>query len=109
MAAAAAPMQPSMSAPSASAAPEAPQPTQPPPQQAPPGEVGGGAADVDRARSQRDYTQVPQELDARFERLDQDNCLRPTIVKPGKTWSKREKKKLLADFTSRSLSADDQT
>merc|ERR1740129_373925 len=57
---------------------------------------------------QRDYTQVPKELDARFERLDQDNCLRPTIIKPGDVWSKREKKKLLADFTSRTLHGDDQ-
>merc|ERR1712187_1026496 len=54
------------------------------------------------------YTQVPKELDACFEKLDQDNCLRPTIIKPGNIWSKREKKKLLADFTTRSIAADDQ-
>merc|ERR1712066_604090 len=40
--------------------------------------------------------------------MDQDNCLRPTILKPGDVWSKREKRKLLADFTSSSLHAAEQ-
>merc|ERR1712125_124943 len=62
----------------------------------------------DRQSGQRDYTQVPKELDARFEKLDQDNCLRPTILKLGSVWGKREKKKLLAEFTSRTLRGDEQ-
>merc|ERR1711957_477708 len=57
---------------------------------------------------QRDYTEVPKELEARFEKLDQDNCLRPTIIKPGNVWSKKEKAKLLADFMTRPMHADDQ-
>jgi len=72
-------------------------------------QMAGGAGSVDvGGRGQRDYTQVPKELDARFEKLDNDNCLRPTILKPGNVWSKREKKKLLADFTSRTLHGDEQ-
>lgn len=68
---------------------------------------GGGAVIVDRD-GQRDFTQVPQELDALFAKLDADNALRPTIIKPGDVWSKREKKKLLAAFSSRRLQRDDQ-
>jgi hypothetical protein len=45
-----------------------------------------------------DYTKIPGELDAKFEKLDEDSALRPTILSAGNMWKKRFKKGLLADF-----------
>jgi len=56
----------------------------------------------------RDYTKVPKDLDERYERLDRDNCLRPTILEVGSTWTKKEKKKLLANVTTRVLHSREQ-
>lgn len=50
---------------------------------------GGGRSDV------RDYTKVPKEMDAKFEALDTDGALRPTIISPGDVWTKRAQKALL--------------
>lgn len=36
-----------------------------------------------------DYTKIPEELDSKFDELDDDNCLRPTIINIDNTWSKR--------------------
>lgn len=47
-----------------------------------------------------DYTKVPVELDQKFQRLDEDSALRPTIINAGKVWSKRSKKGLLSDFVN---------
>jgi len=52
----------------------------------------------------RDYTQVPVEMDRRFEQLDSDGTLRPTIITASGTWRKKEQKALLAEPTSASLS-----
>lgn len=52
--------------------------------------------------------QIPTELDGKFERLDEDAALRPTILNVGKVWIKRSKKALLADFTTSSLSPAEQ-
>jgi len=41
------------------------------------------------AGCQRDYTQVPIEMDRRFEEFDLDGALRPTIITPGSTWTKK--------------------
>eukprot|EP00929_Paragymnodinium_shiwhaense_P063716 TRINITY_DN3184_c0_g1_i7.p1 TRINITY_DN3184_c0_g1~~TRINITY_DN3184_c0_g1_i7.p1 ORF type:complete len:1014 (+),score=184.13 TRINITY_DN3184_c0_g1_i7:105-3146(+) len=83
-------------------------------QQPQPGQQGqsqqqqqSGAADV-VATSGRDYTQVPKELDAAFEKLDPDNALRPTIIKPGSLWAKKSQKALLAQPTTSMLSTDEQ-
>lgn len=54
----------------------------------------------------RDYTQVPKEMDKQFQKLDTDSCLRPTIISPGDTWTKRAQKALLASPTTTSLGAD---
>jgi len=56
----------------------------------------------------RDYTQVPREMDERFERLDTDNQLRPTIISPSGSWTKRAQKALLASPTTTTLGSADQ-
>mmetsp|Transcript_853 Transcript_853/g.1463 ORF Transcript_853/g.1463 Transcript_853/m.1463 type:complete len:201 (+) Transcript_853:3-605(+) len=89
-------------APAAAAAGAMPQP---PSQQnashaaAPDDEVGGEA---------RDYTKVPREMDQRFERLDLDSSLRPTIISPGGNWTKKAQKALLAAPTTTTLYSDQQ-
>ncbi|CAE7258025.1 unnamed protein product [Symbiodinium necroappetens] len=67
-----------------------------------------GAAAASNDGATRDFTQVPQELDERFEKLDPDSALRPTIITPGSLWSKRAQKSLLSPPTTFSLSSDDQ-
>merc|ERR1712228_299387 len=56
----------------------------------------------------RDYTKVPQQMEERFESLDVDNALRPTIISPGDTWTKRAQKALLAKPTTSVLRDDEQ-
>lgn len=56
----------------------------------------------------RDYTQVPKKMDRDFEKLDVDGALRPTIINPGKVWSKSSQKGLLAKPTTASVHADEQ-
>eukprot|EP00439_Symbiodinium_sp_Y106_P047131 s1768_g6.t1 len=70
-----------------------------------PHETQGAAASNDAAT--RDFTQVPQELDERFEKLDPDSALRPTIITPGSLWSKRAQKSLLSPPSTSSLSSLD--
>lgn len=55
-----------------------------------------------------DYTQVPKEMDRRFEELDEDGSLRPTIITTGSVWSKKSQKALLGNPESSSLGADEQ-
>jgi hypothetical protein len=43
-----------------------------------------------------DYTKIPYALDAKFAAQDVDNALRPTIIKPGKSWTKKYQESLLA-------------
>ncbi|CAK9089345.1 unnamed protein product [Durusdinium trenchii] len=66
------------------------------------GSFGGSATES------RDYTQVPQEMDAQFEKLDPDSSLRPTIINIGNTWKKRSQKALLAEPTEAQLTSDHQ-
>jgi len=56
----------------------------------------------------RDYTQVPKEMDERFEKLDTDSQLRPTIISPSGSWTKRAQKALLASPTTTTLGKDEQ-
>merc|ERR1712218_694690 len=56
----------------------------------------------------RDYTQVPREMDQRFEKLDVDTALRPTIIKPSELWRRRSQKALLAKPTMNNLGKDEQ-
>jgi len=61
-----------------------------------------------RLRQEPDYTEIPAELDRRFERLDEDSALRPTIMKVGQNWQKTSQAALLADPATAGLSVDDQ-
>lgn len=45
-------------------------------------------------------------MDAQFEKLDPESCLRPTIINPGSTWTKKAQKALLAKPTTFSLDSD---
>merc|ERR1719253_1473459 len=56
----------------------------------------------------RDYTQVPKDMDASFEKLDTDSQLRPTIISPGGSWTKRAQKALLATPTTTTMYSDEQ-
>jgi len=47
-------------------------------------------------------------MDKKFEALDVDSALRPTIINPGKVWSKNYQKALLAAPSSTSLSKEEQ-
>lgn len=55
-----------------------------------------------------DYTRIPRELDAKFEALDDDGALRPTIINPGDIWSLTEQKGLLAAATTETMTKDEQ-
>jgi len=54
-----------------------------------------------------DYTKVPVELDRRFEALDEDSCLRPTIINMGTSWSKQYQQSLLSSMQSTTLYESD--
>jgi len=56
----------------------------------------------------RDFSQVPKEMDERFEQLDTDSALRPTIINPASTWTKKAQKALLASPTTSSLGKKEQ-
>merc|ERR1712232_1355573 len=53
-------------------------------------------------------TKVPKQMEARFESMDVDNALRPTIISPSDRWTKRAQKALLAKPTTSSLGSEDQ-
>jgi len=36
-----------------------------------------------------DYTKIPAQMEKKFEALDEDSALRPTIIKPGDSWTKK--------------------
>jgi len=55
-----------------------------------------------------DYTQIPQQLDAKFEQLATDAALRPTIITPGSRWNKKSQKGLLSAAVSTSLNTEQQ-
>jgi len=55
-----------------------------------------------------DYTKIPKQMDAKFEELDTDAALRPTIIKPGSSWLKTSQKGLLSTTAQTHLSADGQ-
>merc|ERR1719161_2609044 len=47
-------------------------------------------------------------MDARFEALDVDSALRPTILSPSERWTKKAQKALLASPTTSTLGGDEQ-
>ncbi|CAE7903484.1 TRPT1 [Symbiodinium microadriaticum] len=105
------PSPPPCASPARSAAAPAPQPQPPqqPPQPAQPTQrFPDEASSVGASSGTRDYTQVPVEMDQRFEKLDTDNSLRPTIINPGERWTKRSQKALLASPSTSHLSKAEQ-
>lgn len=66
-----------------------------------------GEEDTSRERS-LDYTQIPSELDRRFEALDEDGAVRPTILSAARLWKRRTCKSLLAPSVEQTLGADAQ-
>lgn len=55
-----------------------------------------------------DYTRIPAELDAKFERLDDDGALRPTIINTGDLWTRVAQRGLLSDPETEHLFDDEQ-
>jgi hypothetical protein len=55
-----------------------------------------------------DYTKFPSLLDKRYEELDPDSALRPTIIRPGSVWSKKSFETLLSDPQTLSMHAKEQ-
>jgi hypothetical protein len=55
-----------------------------------------------------DYTKFPSLLDRRYEELDSDSVLRPTIINAGSVWSKKSFKSLMSEAETKSLHTDDQ-
>lgn len=85
------------------------QPSESPPQphQQQAVEIAAGAGYDPVAPEIVDYTQIPKDMDARFDRFDIDSATRPTIINPGKAWNKREFKALLAKPSEVVLMEDD--
>jgi len=67
-------------------------------------ETPAGVADVEVV----DYTKIPNQLEKKYEELDVDGALRPTIINPGTVWTRRFQKSLLAEPETKSLSKDEQ-
>merc|ERR1712216_919968 len=57
---------------------------------------------------QRDFTEVPKEMDRQFEEFDEDNALRPTVIGLGKVWTKKAQKALIAPRTTSELGSEAQ-
>ncbi|MBK6533801.1 MAG: hypothetical protein IPF99_30715 [Deltaproteobacteria bacterium] len=97
-------------APPRAAAPATPAPTPatPVPTPARPAEAAtldpGARGDDDP----QDYTRIPAALDRKFEALDDDGALRPTILGVGEVWSRSAQKSLLAERALTDLGPDDQ-
>eukprot|EP01122_Echinamoeba_exundans_P012393 TRINITY_DN5163_c0_g1_i1.p1 TRINITY_DN5163_c0_g1~~TRINITY_DN5163_c0_g1_i1.p1 ORF type:complete len:964 (-),score=215.79 TRINITY_DN5163_c0_g1_i1:8-2899(-) len=92
------------------AAPAAAQPS-PQPAEVKPKEPGIPDADALESAEEStvvDFTKVPADLDRKFDELDPDSALRPTIINTGTTWSKKFQKAILGDQESLSLSASEQ-
>ena len=64
--------------------------------------TGGGDVCVD------EYSKLPAELDRRLGQLDVDAAVRPTILTPSDTWTRRAQKAILAAVTTSMLSPSDQ-
>ena len=55
-----------------------------------------------------DFTKVPSTLDTKFEKLDTDSALRPTIINVGEEWQKRSLKSLRGKPVEKSLWSKEQ-
>eukprot|EP00475_Leptophrys_vorax_P036225 TRINITY_DN60812_c0_g1_i1.p1 TRINITY_DN60812_c0_g1~~TRINITY_DN60812_c0_g1_i1.p1 ORF type:complete len:946 (+),score=253.54 TRINITY_DN60812_c0_g1_i1:36-2840(+) len=66
-----------------------------------PGVAAGDAGSVD-------FSKIPSILDAKFAVLDEDNALRPTIMKTGSPWIKKSQKNLLTPVTTETIESSKQ-
>mmetsp|Transcript_15089 Transcript_15089/g.45211 ORF Transcript_15089/g.45211 Transcript_15089/m.45211 type:complete len:921 (+) Transcript_15089:180-2942(+) len=89
-------------------APAEPAPAEPTPSDEPSTGAAEPESSEDLAEGLVDYTQVPQQLEQQFEKLDKEGALRPTIINPGKTWRKKAQKALLAKPTESVLNKEGQ-
>eukprot|EP00565_Helicotheca_tamesis_P000503 CAMPEP_0185726428 /NCGR_PEP_ID=MMETSP1171-20130828/2414_1 /TAXON_ID=374046 /ORGANISM="Helicotheca tamensis, Strain CCMP826" /LENGTH=970 /DNA_ID=CAMNT_0028394785 /DNA_START=84 /DNA_END=2996 /DNA_ORIENTATION=- len=55
-----------------------------------------------------DFTLIPKQLDAKFEALDSDSAMRPTVIKSGDIWTKRMQENLLTKMHEETLTSDEQ-
>ncbi len=55
-----------------------------------------------------DYTKIPKLLDSKFESLDEEGCVRSTIINVSQIWKKSSKKSLLSEAVTRNMDVDDQ-
>eukprot|EP01122_Echinamoeba_exundans_P013034 TRINITY_DN5621_c0_g4_i2.p1 TRINITY_DN5621_c0_g4~~TRINITY_DN5621_c0_g4_i2.p1 ORF type:complete len:638 (+),score=189.56 TRINITY_DN5621_c0_g4_i2:74-1987(+) len=91
---------------------DAPAPS--PPSEAPssstePDTIPGNQAFSDEDVQGEDFTQIPTELDSKFEELDVDAALRPTIINLGTTWTKKYYESLLAKQSTTTMSTSEQS
>lgn len=62
-----------------------------------------GDFDEESEEEGEDYTKIPEILDAKFEKLDEDGALCPTIISPGNVWTKEYLPSLLASPITKHL------
>ena len=55
-----------------------------------------------------DYTKIPRQMEQKFDELDEDSALRPTIITAGNTWEKKFQKALLSAPESTTLGKEEQ-
>ena len=53
-------------------------------------------------------TALPTQIDRRFDKLDRDSAVRPTIIKPGDIWTKKSQAGLISDMKESLLGEDEQ-
>jgi hypothetical protein len=69
--------------------------------------VAAAATAGDRA-VQVDYTTIPTQLEKKYEELDVDGALRPTIINAGNYWTKKSQKSLLAEPATAGMGTNEQ-
>eukprot|EP01062_Namystynia_karyoxenos_P084367 TRINITY_DN990_c0_g1_i1.p1 TRINITY_DN990_c0_g1~~TRINITY_DN990_c0_g1_i1.p1 ORF type:complete len:944 (+),score=307.67 TRINITY_DN990_c0_g1_i1:91-2922(+) len=83
----------------------------PGPQQQQPTAGGGGGATAGTGSggpAAVDYTALPRALDRRFEQLDDDSAVRPTIIKPAHVWTRQSQAGLISDVKQEELTEPEQ-
>ncbi len=66
------------------------------------------ASDAEAGLADTDYTLVPPQLEKKYEELDVDGALRPTIINPGNSWTKTSQKSLLSAPSTSGLGTEEQ-
>lgn len=72
------------------------------------GDPGAPGSTVTSADGLIDYTRIPGELDRKFDEIDEDSALRPTIINPGDSWSRSSQKGLLSEPVAATLAPREQ-